>query len=148
MLDIKEAVAGSAGAICCVYSGLPFDVIKVRLQTNAQYTNIFDCMGKMCRNEGVFSLWKGAIPAVASSMIENSVLFAVNGAITRFTMHYCTKNQELTPWQQAMVGGASGFFSSTVRSSYSLFIHECSQAITPAEVIKCNLQFQQGHSCT
>ena len=43
----------------------PFEIIKVRLQTqsntNKLYDGIFDCLRKIISNEGFFALYKGTI---------------------------------------------------------------------------------------
>ena len=40
MFDIKETTSGFFGALCCVYTGLPFDVVKLRLQTQVIMTTL------------------------------------------------------------------------------------------------------------
>ena len=43
--------------------GQPFDIIKVRLQTETPneplYKGAFDCLWKLLKNEGIFALYKG-----------------------------------------------------------------------------------------
>jgi Mitochondrial carrier protein len=49
----QEVIAGTVGGvsgICCVY---PLDTVKVRLQTNAQYTGIRSVLKDMVSKEGV-----------------------------------------------------------------------------------------------
>ncbi|OQS03891.1 Mitochondrial Carrier (MC) Family [Thraustotheca clavata] len=129
-LDLRETTSGVVGAIFNVYFGLPFDVIKVRLQTQSQqsrmYRGFLDCFVKTVHQESVRSLWKGAIPALSSTILENAVLFSANGAIRRLI--YDSPNS-LTTMEEALVGSAAGFFSAA--------------AITPAEVVKCRLQTYQ-----
>ncbi|CAK4078030.1 unnamed protein product [Aphanomyces euteiches] len=125
-LDLRETTSGVVGAIFNVYAGLPFDVVKVRLQTqvaNSQYSGLFDCFAKTVRQESVRSLWKGAVPALSSAVIENSVLFTANGALKRI---FFPDGQPLSTKDEALIGSASGVFSAA--------------AITPAEVVKCRLQ--------
>ncbi|CAK4652143.1 hypothetical protein LEN26_008226 [Aphanomyces euteiches] len=123
MLDIKETTSGGVGAVCLVYTGLPFDVAKVRLQTSSEYRGVMHCLVKSVHNEGARSLWKGATPALASAIIENSVLFTAQGALRRIVFG---SNHKTSLIDEAMLGGAAAIFSAT--------------AITPAEVIKCRLQ--------
>ncbi|TMW65845.1 hypothetical protein Poli38472_003610 [Pythium oligandrum] len=141
MLDLRETLSGVVGAFCCVYAGLPFEVVKVRLQTQGEpkiYHNVPHAFRRIATEEGVVSLWKGAVPALSSSIIENSVLFSVNGIARRgvLALHAGRKvatdnsDYELTTMDEALMGAFSGIFSAT--------------AITPAEVIKCKLQFQRG----
>ncbi|KAJ0403360.1 hypothetical protein P43SY_007111 [Pythium insidiosum] len=141
MLDVRETLSGVVGAFGCVYAGLPFEVVKVRLQTQGEpktYTGVAHAFRRIAAEEGVVSLWKGAVPALSSSIIENAVLFSVNGIARRsvLALHAGRKvatdaaDYELTTLDEALMGGISGVFSAT--------------AITPAEVIKCKLQYQRG----
>ncbi|KAF0683407.1 Aste57867_24531 [Aphanomyces stellatus] len=128
MLDLRETTAGTVGAICNVYAGLPLDVAKVRLQTQGPrgiYTGLSDVLAKTARQEGVRALWKGATPALSSAILENSVLFTAQGAIKRLVFADTT-TAPLPPLHEASLGAAAGVFASV--------------AITPSEVIKCRLQ--------
>ncbi|ETW03716.1 hypothetical protein H310_05095 [Aphanomyces invadans] len=126
-LDARETASGIVGAVFNVYAGLPFDVVKVRLQTQGtsttHYNGLFDCFARTVRQEGIRSLWKGAVPALSSAIVENSVLFTANGALKRILFE---QGDALSTLDEALVGSTSGLFSAA--------------AITPAEVIKCRLQ--------
>ncbi|ETV72595.1 hypothetical protein H257_12354 [Aphanomyces astaci] len=126
-LDLRETTSGIVGAVFNVYAGLPFDVVKVRLQTQGastpHYNGLMDCFARTVQQEGVRSLWKGALPALSSAIVENSVLFTANGALKRL---FFERGDTLSTLDEALVGSASGLFSAA--------------AITPAEVIKCRLQ--------
>ncbi|GLE04430.1 hypothetical protein PINS_up013372 [Pythium insidiosum] len=126
MLDVRETLSGVVGAFGCVYAGLPFEVVKVRLQTQGEpktYTGVAHAFRRIATEEGVVSLWKGAVPALSSSIIENSVLFSVNGIARRsvLALHAGRKvatdaaDYELTTLDEALMGGISGVFSATVR---------------------------------
>ncbi|OQS03618.1 Mitochondrial Carrier (MC) Family [Thraustotheca clavata] len=130
MLDLRETTAGTVGAICNVYAGLPFDVAKIRLQTQnptTEYAGLLDVVRKTTRTEGIRALWKGAIPAMSSAIAENSVLFTANGVLHRY---FFNKDDQLTTFQEALLGGGAGLFAA--------------MAITPTEVVKCRLQMHQG----
>ena len=125
MLDFRETFSGVVGACCCVYAGLPFEVIKVRLQTQGptqSYRNLSHAFQRIAKEEGVRALWKGALPALSSSILENSVLFSVNGIAHRavLALHTRRKKEEdcdykLTTIDEALMGSVSGIFSATVR---------------------------------
>jgi solute carrier family 25 ornithine transporter 2/15 len=118
MLDPKETISGFTGAFCCVYAGLPFEVVKVRMQTQGNlYHGVFHALKRIVTEEGVISLWKGAVPALSSSIIENAVLFSVNGIVRRtFVAYHSTKlkSDGLSTLDEALIGGISGIFSATV----------------------------------
>jgi solute carrier family 25 (mitochondrial ornithine transporter) member 2/15 len=132
---VVDTLSGLTGAILLVATGNPFEAAKLRLQTQQTlYKSPLDCLVKMAKNEGVRSLWKGAGPALLSSMIENSVLFAANGALRRLlvstNLSDVASESSITPLQQGIIGGLSGIVSAT--------------AICPAEVVKCRLQYQHS----
>ncbi|KAE8901661.1 hypothetical protein PF005_g19428 [Phytophthora fragariae] len=141
MLDPRETFSGVMGAFCCVYAGLPFEVVKVRLQTQGTanaYKGVTDAFRRIATEEGALALWKGAVPALSSSIIENSVLFSANGFAKRAVLALHAKQRaehegeyQLTTLDEAMMGAFAGCFSAT--------------AITLPENIKCKLQFQRGH---
>lgn len=130
---IVDTLSGLVGAACLVAVGNPFDAAKLRLQTQPKlYSSPLDCMAKMVKSEGLKSLWKGSGPALLSSAVENAVLFASNGALRRLLVSVNGTGDEasVTPWQQGLIGAASGVLSAT--------------AICPAEVVKCRLQHQHA----
>lgn len=124
-LRIRDTLSGIFGSICLTYAGLPFDVVKLRLQTTTSvYTGAFDCMRKIAAVEGILRLWRGFGPALASSSIENAVLFTTNGFFKRLVSDH--DEASLTFSEHALIGGLSGVFSAT--------------AICPAEVVKVRMQ--------
>ena len=136
---LKDATCGFVGGFCGTYVGMPFDTIKVRLQTtNASvFTSPLHAASRTVRDACITALWRGSTPALASALTENLVVFAANGvfrravaALTNNTSnhHHDDDHHEhyLGLWKEMMIGGASGFCSAT--------------AICPAEVLKCRLQ--------
>lgn len=130
MLDPRETVSGAVGACCLVYAGLPFEVIKVRLQTQGAvrtYRGVLHGFSKVAADEGARALWKGAVPALSSAIIENSVLFSANGIAKRAVLALHAKRQldsnaeggeyKLTLLDEALMGSVAGIFSGTVRPS-------------------------------
>lgn len=59
-----EFIAGSIGGIGQVITAQPFDIIKIRLQTQdlekPKYTNMFDCFKKIVVEEGPLTFYKGS----------------------------------------------------------------------------------------
>ena len=136
-----DTFAGAIGATSCVYAGLPFDVIKVRLQTSPSlyrgtwhaFSTIISTQKQNCFK----TLWKGAVPALCSAWMENAVLFTCNGYLTRLVLYNNNISNSDDPQEKSLniltmatIGGLSGFVSAT--------------AITPAEVIKVRLQVQKA----
>ena len=59
----------------------PFDTIKVRLQTNAQFQGPLDCLMQTIRKEGVNGLYKGATPPLVGWMCMDSLML---GSLTQY----------------------------------------------------------------
>jgi hypothetical protein len=136
MYDSKETIAGGFGALCCAYSGEainqpsyfhpliasfvflsgnPFDVIKIRLQTQSElYQGPLNCFKRIFMEEGVLAFWKGVTPALGSAFIENSILFTANGILKRQYLLLRDTSDELTSFEVACLGGLSGICSATV----------------------------------
>jgi hypothetical protein len=85
--DIASSVFGTAA---CVYTGQPFDTIKVRLQcvpSDAQ-GGALKCFTNTIQKEGFMALWRGSIPAFTGQLGENMMAFGVNGLLNRiFKQH-------------------------------------------------------------
>jgi len=127
---MSDALAGAVGAMLSIYVGLPLDTVKVRLQTQdvtSTYRGALDFFSRTVQGEGIRALWKGAIPAVTSSMIETSVVFLANGILYRMFVKH---DEKPTFAKQTALNGSSalcsGFF------------------ITPCEMVKCRLQVALG----
>ena len=78
-----------AGSICSAFAAVglscPADVIKSRIQNSATgtYSGIADCAGKMIKQEGVLSLWKGAGPAWIKLAPHTVISFIVLDTVTK-----------------------------------------------------------------
>ncbi|KAJ2497599.1 hypothetical protein GGH96_004974 [Coemansia sp. RSA 1972] len=68
---------GMAAGIITVYSTMPFDVVKTRMQSpNMEYTNSIQCALRVTKSEGVRALWKGATPRLTRLMFSGAIVFA------------------------------------------------------------------------
>ena len=64
--------------------GNPADLCLIRMQADKtlpvaerrNYTNVFNAMGRVIKDEGFFSLWKGAYPTVVRAMVLNLGMLA------------------------------------------------------------------------
>jgi len=86
MTGAKDFVAGSVGGVAQVFSGHPFDTIKVRLQTQAivpgtapKYSGMIDCFSKTLKEEGFGGLYKGVTSPLIGVALLNAVLFVSYG---------------------------------------------------------------------
>mmetsp|Transcript_64414 Transcript_64414/g.178490 ORF Transcript_64414/g.178490 Transcript_64414/m.178490 type:complete len:264 (-) Transcript_64414:771-1562(-) len=145
---LRETVGGSVGAVFCTYAGIPFDTVKVRMQTYASVgpqfqLNKWGLWSKVeptppssvhtavniATKEGGKTFFRGSTPALMSAFLENTVLFGVHGIFGRWLGVEENRGASKS-WgaygKSCMQHGMSGFVSSTV--------------ICPAEVLKVRLQ--------
>jgi len=67
-------LAGTLAGIPAAYLVTPFDVIKTRLQTEKNYTNIFDCAKKIYSENG---FWRGGVWRILKSSPQFGITFYV-----------------------------------------------------------------------
>ncbi|CAE7883848.1 Slc25a20, partial [Symbiodinium sp. KB8] len=115
-LDLRDTLGGVVGSVCLVAAGQPFDTIKLRTQTavTAADSTIGGALRDLLRKEGAAALWRGAVPAFWSAMVENAVVFSANGALKRlFAGSSSVPDDALSLPQHFLIGGLSGVFSAT-----------------------------------
>lgn len=49
---------------------------RLPLAERRNYKNVFDALLRMAREEGVFTLWRGAIPTMGRAMVVNAAQLA------------------------------------------------------------------------
>ncbi|CAE6449327.1 unnamed protein product [Rhizoctonia solani] len=71
---------GAAAGLITVYTTMPLDVIKTRMQSlkaQTMYKNSFDCAYQTFINDGLLSFWRGATPRLARLMLSGGIVFTV-----------------------------------------------------------------------
>ncbi|CEL58037.1 putative mitochondrial carrier C19G12,05 OS=Schizosaccharomyces pombe (strain 972 / ATCC 24843) GN=SPAC19G12.05 PE=3 SV=1 [Rhizoctonia solani AG-1 IB] len=71
---------GAVAGLVTVYTTMPLDVIKTRMQSlkaRTQYKNSFDCAYQTFINDGLLSFWRGATPRLARLMLSGGIVFTV-----------------------------------------------------------------------
>jgi len=146
-LRLKDTASGVCGAVCCTYAGLPFDVVKVRLQSQSQsllrtavmtsvaprYDGLADCVRQIVREEGLTTFFRGAIPALWSAVSENAVGITVQHAVHRqLACAYGDPDVRFSMPVECLIGGFTGYFTSL--------------AMCPFEVAKVKLQAARAQS--
>jgi len=132
---LKDVTASFVGSAACVYSGQPFDTVKVRLQVQpGEFTSALDCFRKTMWGEGVTKLWSGSVPALTGALLENAVAFGVNGALKRIlslgdkAAPRLEKDKSFV--EPFLTGGITGFFTAIV--------------LCPCDVLKCRAQLSRA----
>ena len=124
---IKDIISSFMGATACVYTGQPFDTIKVKLQTakSGQFGGTLDCIRQIFVSEGVTKLWAGSIPALTGAVSENVAAFTLNNALKR-VLGETTEKDKKSYGESFATGAITGFFIAFV--------------LCPCDVIKCRSQ--------
>jgi solute carrier family 25 citrate transporter 1 len=72
-------VGGAAGLIT-VYVTQPLDTVKTRMQSaeaRKHYKHSLDCAVKVVKNEGVLTLWSGAMPRLVRLILSGGIVFTM-----------------------------------------------------------------------
>lgn len=131
---LKDVISSAIGSTCCVYTGQPFDTIKVRMQVmthEAGRVNIFSTLRSTVQQGGVTALWRGSTPALTGQLLENGVAFAINGFLKRLFPEEQTSLERQEQADKSFVklfilGGVTGFCTSFV--------------LCPCDTVKCRAQ--------
>jgi solute carrier family 25 citrate transporter 1 len=70
---------GAVSGIVTVYTTMPLDVIKTKMQglrAKELYKGSSDCAWKIFKNEGVLAFWKGATPRLARLSVSKLHMLA------------------------------------------------------------------------
>lgn len=73
------AMVGFMAGGTAVLANTPVDTLKTRMQglDASKYKNMFDCILKISRNEGVLALYKGLLPRFMRLSLQASVIFTL-----------------------------------------------------------------------
>lgn len=115
-----------------LYSGQPFDIVKVRLQTSTQYANALEAAKTIYAKEGPLAFYKGTLTPLIGIGACVSVQFGGFGAAKRF---FETRNQAKSPLNAGLTYSqyyASGAFAGIANSVIS----------GPIEHVRIRLQTQ------
>jgi len=82
---ITFGIGGLAGLVT-VYTTMPLDVIKTRMQSldaRRQYRNSFHCAYRIFTEEGLLRVWTGTTPRLARLVLSGGIVFTVYENIIR-----------------------------------------------------------------
>nr|XP_034953719.1 solute carrier family 25 member 45 [Zootoca vivipara]XP_034953720.1 solute carrier family 25 member 45 [Zootoca vivipara] len=126
-----EFAAGWLSGAAGLALGHPIDTVKVRLQTQARYRNVLDCVVRTYREETILGFFKGMSFPLLSVAMVNSVAF---GAYSNALLYLCDthhRDRSTNPPSYAHVY-AAGCFSGLVQAV----------VLAPVDLVKVRLQNQ------
>ncbi|KAL4794764.1 mitochondrial carrier domain-containing protein [Aspergillus venezuelensis] len=113
---LKEFVVGAAGGATQVLIGQPFDIVKVRMQVQANKSAI-QVAQNILRHEGLLAFYKGTLPPLlgvgACISIVYSTFHTISESIKSSTST-ATANSTLSPPKTFLAGGLAGLANSFV----------------------------------
>jgi len=71
---------GAIAGLVTVYTTMPLDVIKTRMQTleaRQQYKNSFHCAYRIFTEEGILRFWTGTTPRLARLVLSGGLVFTI-----------------------------------------------------------------------
>nr|XP_040016644.1 solute carrier family 25 member 47-A isoform X1 [Gasterosteus aculeatus aculeatus] len=74
-MHFVDFVSGSFAGACGVAVGYPLDTVKVRVQTQRQFTGIWQCVAVTFSKEGVHGFFKGMTLPLTTITLTSSVVF-------------------------------------------------------------------------
>lgn len=140
-----DLLPGVAGGVARVMVGQPFDTIKVRMQVMRKgslasvnmpyemvYNNNIDCVKKMIKNEGIFSLYKGAVAPLLGNMLLLGIHFPIFHKVNKYLEDRNAPQNSFSVANTLVAGGTAGLAGSFV---------SC-----PVELVRTKLQMQHKAS--
>ncbi|KAI3626314.1 hypothetical protein CBS9595_001675 [Malassezia furfur] len=129
----KDVMFGSVAGMMSKIIEHPFDLIKVRLQTQPEtphYTGAYDCCRQILRTEGVRGLFRGVSMPLVGATLENAALFLTYNQIQALlrAAYGTPSDAEPSVSQLVLSGAGAGAVAACV--------------LTPVELIKCKMQVQ------
>ncbi|CAL9692036.1 unnamed protein product [Knipowitschia caucasica] len=125
-MHIIDFVSGSMAGACGVAVGYPLDTIKVRIQTQKQFTGIWQCAKTTFLKEGVSGFYKGLALPIATIAMTSSVTFGVyRNCLQCLSQLKGGANSRVDVWLAGMAGGIAQ-----------------TSVMSPGDLVKVRLQCQ------
>ncbi|XP_051954005.1 solute carrier family 25 member 47-A [Xyrauchen texanus] len=128
MMHFADFLAGSIGGACGVAVGYPLDTVKVRIQTQKQFTGIWQCIVTTIKREGLHGFFKGmALPVTTISMTSSVVFGTYRNCLQCFSQIHGTgaPNTKLDIFLAGLAGGVAQI-----------------SVMSPGDIVKVRLQCQ------
>ncbi|KAL2856634.1 mitochondrial carrier protein [Aspergillus pseudoustus] len=109
---VKEFAVGAAGGITQVLIGQPFDIVKVRMQTQANQ-NAIQVARNILRHEGALAFYKGTLPPLLGVGACISIVYTTFHTISE-TLKSQTNCTTLSTPLTYLVGGLAGLANSLI----------------------------------
>ncbi|KAG7259700.1 hypothetical protein CRUP_017138 [Coryphaenoides rupestris] len=127
---MADFIAGSVGGAFGVTVGYPLDTVKVRIQTQQQYSGVWHCIRSTCKNEGVKGFYKGLSMPVTTVSLSSSVVFGTYRNVLQCLGQLRHGSVDCRPARlDIFLSGLAGGFAQV-------------SVMAPADIVKVRLQCQ------
>ncbi|KAK7439296.1 mitochondrial ornithine carrier protein [Stygiomarasmius scandens] len=135
----KDILFGSTAGIISEVFEYPFDLAKVRLQSQlltggTHFKGPLDCLLKTWKNEGIVGLYRGLPVPLVGSMAETAAIFVSYSAFQNLIRKSTNTQGDLSIAQLAAASAGAGAMASFI--------------LTPIELVKCKIQVQMMNTHT
>ena len=129
---LNSVVAGGLGGTMGMFVGVPFDMVKVNMQSKPKiYQTTLQTLRLIVRREGAMSLYRGCLPPLLSQLPINGLIFGGESVGMRILDRYTWKSKD-NPVRNILAGGFAGLVQCLV--------------LVPTDLVKCKLQVHGGAS--
>ncbi|XP_006793116.1 solute carrier family 25 member 47-A [Neolamprologus brichardi] len=128
-MHLADFVSGSFAGACGVAVGYPLDTVKVRIQTQKQFTGVYQCVVETFSKEGVHGFFKGMSLPIATVSMTSSVVFGTYRnclqCLSQARGACCGPNTKLEVFLSGMASGVAQV-----------------SVMSPGDIVKVRLQCQ------
>ncbi|XP_014274590.1 mitochondrial 2-oxoglutarate/malate carrier protein isoform X2 [Halyomorpha halys] len=134
---LKKTLMGCLAGLCGAFVGTPAEVALIRMTADGKlppeerrnYANVFSALGRITREEGILTLWRGVMPTMGRAVVVNAV-------------------------QLATYSQAKEMFMKTGYFNEGIFLHFCSSMLSgffttiaslPLDIAKTRIQNMKMH---
>lgn len=76
----KTFLVGAIAGVITVYTTMPFDTLKTRMQSlesKKEYRSTLHCAQRLLNEEGVLTFWKGTTPRLGRLVLSGGIIFTI-----------------------------------------------------------------------
>lgn len=81
----RGTIIAYGASLFSTFVGLPFDAVKIRMQTHKQFTGYFDCFKKTYVKEGLAGFFRGSTPVLISTSFAKSLSVSLFTTVKPYT---------------------------------------------------------------
>uniref|UniRef100_G3PHJ3 Solute carrier family 25 member 47a n=1 Tax=Gasterosteus aculeatus TaxID=69293 RepID=G3PHJ3_GASAC len=151
-MHFVDFVSGSFAGACGVAVGYPLDTVKVRVQTQRQFTGIWQCVAVTFSKEGVHGFFKGMTLPLTTITLTSSVVFGTYRnclqCLSQARGACSGPSGKLDVFLSGMAAGVAQVTDASLRLASEVFLHPSSSArkqtsvMAPGDIVKVRLQCQ------